>query len=321
MKEITLALVLILIAGCSGTVNEHPDLTHPLKIGFGSCISNSETEIWRQLKSKDLDLFLFLGDNVYQSRKHYNNPDALKVLYNEVFESPDLRSFLEETPHIATWDDHDFGPNNSDSTFEGKAVSLSAFKEHWKHQAADWLDKDSIRSKYRFHGVTILITDNRSFRLNADENLFPAMFGQDQIDWLEQELLNPEDPIVILVSGNQLFSNNYKIEALREYPLEQKKIRELIAKSPARVLVISGDRHYSELLKTTIAGKEVYEITASPLSSRMVTSDYFLPDKNRLFAYTKSPNFGVLEIDSGNIRVMFYDQGGKLVMARKLRFF
>ena len=36
-----------------------------------------------------------------------------------------------EKQHYATWDDHDFGPNNCDGDYENAHLTTSAFRQFW----------------------------------------------------------------------------------------------------------------------------------------------------------------------------------------------
>lgn len=44
---------------------------------------------------------------------------------------PDKQRLYAAMPHYATWDDHDFGPNNSNSSYSLKGTTLKAFTTYW----------------------------------------------------------------------------------------------------------------------------------------------------------------------------------------------
>ena len=41
------------------------------------------------------------------------------------------------TPTLGIWDDHDFGPNNSDRTAEGRMESLATFQSMWANPSME----------------------------------------------------------------------------------------------------------------------------------------------------------------------------------------
>ena len=42
-----------------------------------------------------------------------------------------MQPLLARTHNYAIWDDHDFGPNDSDRSSAIKAITLEAFKDSW----------------------------------------------------------------------------------------------------------------------------------------------------------------------------------------------
>ena len=91
-----------------------------LRIGFGSC-NNVEygQDFWRQVSMRDVDVWLWLGDNVYADVRlpwpgaHFAPalPSRLRQKYKELIENPYYRDFSKSGPLIkGTWDDHDYGP-------------------------------------------------------------------------------------------------------------------------------------------------------------------------------------------------------------------
>ncbi|MES2572805.1 MAG: hypothetical protein V4710_22470, partial [Verrucomicrobiota bacterium] len=102
------------------------------RIAFGSCVG--ETQIfaapaWAELAERrelgpqggGFDLLLMLGDN------HYANTTEIAKLrthYTAHRLTAGWRDLSARTPIYAIWDDHDFGPDNSDGTLKGKENSL-----------------------------------------------------------------------------------------------------------------------------------------------------------------------------------------------------
>ena len=114
---------------------------------FGSCayISSGITRVYRPwrmnkiyktLAHEDADKMFWIGDNLYLMPK-YDTKD-LKSIYNRyinIRKTKKLNSFLSSgTKHYATWDDHDYGPNNCDGNFKNGKLSKIAFLNFWIHK-------------------------------------------------------------------------------------------------------------------------------------------------------------------------------------------
>jgi alkaline phosphatase D len=55
----------------------------------------------------------------------------MEARYLKARQVPSIQKLLSTCPQYAVWDDHDFGPNDSHSSFQYKKESLAAFKEMW----------------------------------------------------------------------------------------------------------------------------------------------------------------------------------------------
>lgn len=87
--------------------------------------------------------------------------------------------------------------------------------------------------------------------------------------WLRESLLNSKAAFKIIAGGNQMLNPLTPFEAWGNYPFEQKKFLEFIRDRKIEgVLFLSGDRHYTELIKRTDLGTyPLYDFTSSPLTA------------------------------------------------------
>ena len=107
------------------------------RIAFGSCAKQTLPQpIWEPILAYRPDLFIFAGDNVYGD---FNAPDAadLKRAYEEARHIAGYTKLLETVPHLAVWDDHDYGVNDGGVEFAHKSLSKDLFLEFWKAPAND----------------------------------------------------------------------------------------------------------------------------------------------------------------------------------------
>src|SRR5690606_8256448 len=123
-----------------------PESTADFSVAIGSCINAIRVPlqpIWTQVAIYRPDALLLIGDNNYMPMRPsaYEAPEstvrfALGRYHRYLMDVPCLRSVLATTPTYAIWDDHDFGPNNSDRTFRWRDLSLDLFKKYWPNPSA-----------------------------------------------------------------------------------------------------------------------------------------------------------------------------------------
>jgi alkaline phosphatase D len=77
-------------------------------------------EIFDAMAKMRPDLMLWLGDNVYFRGADWTSEANMRARYRRDRAIPSVQPLLAATRHYAIWDDHDFGPNDSDGTFGGK---------------------------------------------------------------------------------------------------------------------------------------------------------------------------------------------------------
>ena len=131
-----------------------------------------------------------------------------------------------------------------------------------------------------------------------------AFLGEQQWDWLENELRRPAD-FRIIATGTQFGIEYNGYEAWANYPHEQERMVQLIKKTQANHLVfISGDVHYAEISKFEHPDSyPLYDVTASGLSQ---TWRFAAPNKKRIKGPIMDNNFGLLTVN-------FSDQGPQVM--------
>jgi alkaline phosphatase D len=291
--------------------------TQPIqRILFGSCIKQqNETPILATILRKDPELFLFLGDNIYADTA---NMSLMKKKYDQLAALPGFRELVSDCRVLATWDDHDYGLNDGGSDFEKRVESQQVFVDFWR----DPLDspRRSRPGVYLAHTfgpdgqrLQVILLDTRYFRgplqkgeqrrvggpyiPNRDATV--SMLGQTQWEWLEAQLRRPAE-FRIVVTSIQCVAEDDGQETWSNLPLERTRFFELLANTGARnVVLLSGDRHWSELSMTDEPGFPLYELTSSSLNQ---VHPRGTPTRNKfrhLATTVHQPNFGILQFDWG----------------------
>ncbi len=305
-----------------------------LQFVVASCMSDHHNfghvrnKIWQQVNKLNPDLILLLGDNVYVDNLDFINPKKVTaqdiwLRYVSTIRTVPLYNQRKLVPVLATWDDHDYGLNNSDKNFSSKWHAKNAFMAFYGSPSIKSVvefHKDNIYFQFRGFGQRFLFLDNRFFREplvrgsnRASKDAF-GFFGKEQHTWAISKLNESPMPTWV-ASGGQFFSPPFKLKDgrqinesfMNDYEKNHKKFVNDLKASPSPVAFLSGDIHFSEVLKleSELLGYETYEFTSSPMHAFIFRAneeqDEFFENPRRIHAI-KDYNFLFVEssIDSEN---------------------
>ena len=258
-----------------------PDFT----IALGSCSYISEEaldrpgkpygsnySIFESIAKKNPDIMLWGGDNVYLREADWDSKSGIYHRYTHTRSLKEMQPLLASTQNIAIWDDHDFGPDDSDRSFYNKYTTQQAFKDFWanKSYGMDAEQKEGIFSSYNWSDAEFFLLDNRFFkspnkRLTGEK----TMLGTAQIQWLIDALTYSKANFKIIVIGGQVLNTEAVFENYENYKSEKDfLLSEILANQIKGVVFISGDRHFTELSSLKRPNTyPLYDWTVSPLTS------------------------------------------------------
>lgn len=194
-------------------------------------------------------------------------------------------------------------------------------KEKAKELFLNFLDEpmDSVRRKpnraihtsYTFgsgthKSVRIILLDVRYNKTSLFYDNEADMLGEEQWQWLEEELKNDET-FTLIVSGTQILPiNRFITEAW--YPSSRQRLFRLLGQmKKSGVIFITGDIHAGQILKSQCIlpylGYDIYEFTSSGLSHYdwdFPICDFFLPTDYYLIPTIVDYNFGKIVFNWGN---------------------
>jgi alkaline phosphatase D len=281
------------------------------------------------LAAQSPDLMLWLGDNVYFREPEWTSPEGMSARYRAYRASPTLRRLARATSHVAIWDDHDYGPNDSDASFVMKGAALDAFKRYWPNPSHGLPGVPGVFGMVTFGDVDFFLLDNRFHRY---PNRFPqtaskAMFGGPQLLWLKQALAHSRAPFKIVVAGGQFWNRANRFEAFHNYPAEHKALGDwLVEQKIQGVVFLSGDRHFGGLWRIERPGTyPLHEFTSSPLTAGAVANpspeERENPELVRGTLVTQR-NFGMLRFSGPRqeraLTLEAYDASGKMLWQRRI---
>lgn len=328
----TILFLFLLISSCNPAEKQKNDLIVPNEtnadfvIAFGSC--NNQTlpnPMWREIEKNKPNVWIWGGDVIYTDTY---DMAYMAENYRKQKNNADYAAFDKKVEVLGTWDDHDYGLNDGGVEYPKKAEAQQLF--------LDFLDvaKNDVRRKqegvyfakdYSVNNKTIkiILLDTRYFRteLTADNetekrfkpNVYGegTMLGETQWEWLKNELQNSKAACNIIVSSIQFLAGEHGFETWANMPHEADKLENLLKSSSAKnAIILSGDRHISEISKKEIDGLPypIIDFTSSGLTHSY--SDFKgEPNKYRLGNVVSKKSFGILNFDFKNNAVTMEIKG------------
>lgn len=226
-----------------------------------------EFEILEQIEKANPDLMVWLGDNIYLREGDYESRSGIYYRNTHTRSYKGLQSLLARFPHYAIWDDHDFGPNDSDWTYPLKPHTKDAFIDFWPSESYGAGGTEGINSSFMWNECQFFMLDDRWYRTVETEN--GTILGEQQKYWLKEALLYSRAPFKFVCIGGQVLNTAKVYENYANYEAERAEILQFIDDYNIKgVVFITGDRHHSEISKlVTDKGNVIYDVTSSAITS------------------------------------------------------
>lgn len=297
-----------------------PAGTGKVTLAFGSCVHmgrQPEQPIFDVIAAARPDAFVLLGDNSYYDREDTKDPARMWARVREQRQNPSLRRLLASTPIFAQWDDHDYGPNDSDRTFQLKDVARDVFMAYFPNPSFGE-EGQGIYARASLGPVDLLLLDDRYFR---DPNRQPnspekTILGARQRRWLIDALAASRAPIKVVATAGQFLARYHAFESWNLARDEREVILDAIRdRQVPGVIFISGDRHLAEVVRWPAerVGYPLWDVTSSPLANNTFSAGAKMPNPDREFVYGAGNNFGWIQVDADarQVRLELRDQRGE----------
>ncbi len=320
-----------------------PNEARRIKLALGSCYKDyqqKELPIFSAIAKEAPDLFLMLGDNCYfLDEKEWNSESGMMMTHLRHRNHDSLRPLVSQVPVLGIWDDHDFGPNDSDGTFENKAAALRCFARMWAQRSYGTPELPGIFSTVRCGPVELFLLDDRYYRRERQQIL-----GAEQLGWLKERLRQSQAPVKLVLSGSQVLPEvagmpHFNWECWRrDAAAELEELLSFIEQEEiCGVLFASGDPHLGYVLHARgrellpgadrngsgRRGPELFELTTSPLAHTPWPEHIWPADSREprffdryLLCEMVGLNYGVIDIDldrtGEELRLQLKDPAGGL---------
>ena len=250
-----------------------------VRMMFGSCCYEDEGtgDTWDRVRLERPDTVVLLGDSPYIDSSQLKRQRARYAAFAAF--AP-MANVLRKTAWYGTWDDHDFGDNDTDGRMRGKANSRQAFLEY--HANASYGDgQRGIYTKFRRGPIEVFLLDTRTFAATEPSPFLrhhASLLGAAQWEWLFKALNASTAPVKVLACGmiwNGATRPN-KQDHWGSYPHERRALFEEIGRNKIRgVVLVGGDIHRSRVIRhdtKASAGYNIIELISSPMHRSVIKS-------------------------------------------------
>jgi alkaline phosphatase D len=350
-----------------------PPNGHPTRLILtaGSGANNwavDHPDTWKAMARLHPDLFLALGDTPYADELMWHESrrwrrafaawkadptpqrkaflDGVTAQYRAVASSAiplayhffrDARgwpAFAASTVLAATWDDHDTGLNDSDTSNPVVDIALANFRRYTPNPSFGLPDAPGTFWIERYGDVEIYLLDDETYRTPTDEALadpsHATLLGAAQLHWLIRSLAASTATFKILACGSPFNDTPRKKDAWATYPVERQRLMDAIVRHRVGgVVLLSGDIHRSELYRLPWleekGGYPLWEFIPSPLFQHGRPCGVAIPERQfcaRVPDRSILQLFGVLRIDTTlpdpELVLQLHDTAGNVLMNKRL---
>lgn len=245
----------------------------------GSCASSDKFfDVWDRMATVGADAIVLLGDTPY-----INKTDLLsnRAAHRKFIGIPNLAELVRTRPLWATWDDHDFGGNDTDGKQMEKVKPQlrQAFCEYRGLQSYGD-GTEGIYTSFRYGPLEMFLLDPRYFSQcepSPVDPKLPTCLGKKQWEWLLAGLAHSTAPFKIIASG-QIWDDkkNKEKDDWETYASEREALYDYLGKHKITgVVLLSGDIHVSRRLRYPLKDRVGYDLEqwiVSPLHDQIIPS-------------------------------------------------
>ena len=244
------------------------------RIAFGSCADEGDgsASVWRRMEGDEVTALVLLGDTPYIDTTDLARQ---RSRYRAFAQPADFARLVSHVPVYSTWDDHDFGRNDTDGNLPGKENSRQAVTEY-RPNPSFGENGEGIYTNFRQGPVEVFLLDARWFARTEGDLSAPTLLGARQWAWLERSLAASTAPFKVLACG-MVFNGSvrpFKTDCWGVYPAEYDRLIDLIARVKSQgVVLVSGDVHWSRVIRHDTKdrlGYDLMEFVTSPIHEKLI---------------------------------------------------
>jgi alkaline phosphatase D len=301
-----------------GTFRTPEDGPFSFNIALAGCsLTGSDRPVFDAIRATEPLFFLHLGDLFYEDIA-VNSPGFFRRAFGRVLRSDSQSALYRSTPLVYIWDDHDYGPNNSDRIAPAREAVREVYETIVPHYP---LRDGPIYQAFTVGRVRFIVTDLRSARdpvadVPGDRR---TVMGVEQRSWFERQLLAAKDRYAMIVWVSTvpwIGPPSPTADHWGGFPEERQEIADLVKENGIdQLVIVGGDAHMVAIDDGTNSdyatggGAPIPVIQAAPL-------DQTGSRKGGPFSEGAYPNPSVLPPHPGQwVEMTVQDEGGSEICA------
>jgi phosphodiesterase/alkaline phosphatase D-like protein len=303
----------------SGSVRTLPEGPASFTVALGSCLQvGSNGSSLDRMRQADPDLVLFTGDFAYQDF-WTDDRAAFRAMYDTQLTQPAMDALVRAAPVGYVWDDHDFGPNDADSTAASGPAAQVVYRQAVPHGPLPaGRGPEAIYQSFVMGRVRFVITDSRSERSPraAPDDADKTMLGSRQLLWLAAELDEAaarDEAVVLVTSVPWNGAPSPGSDDWSGYTTERAAVADLIADAGVadQLLMVAGDAHMVAIDDGTNTDFSAQQVGGFPL---MHAAALDRPGSVKAGPYSEGAHpgpgqFGLVEVDDDGADITFTLRG------------
>jgi len=219
---------------------------------FASCASTgSNSPVFDAIRQHQPLFFLHTGDLHYEDIAENRVERFYDAFARVLLASPRQNLFFRDLQVPYMWDDHDYGPNDSDIRAPGREAALESYRAVVPHYPFFHRDSDPLQpvgQAFSVGRVRFLIPDLRSRRTHngLEDGPEKTMMGPEQLRWFLDELREAQGKyaLTVFVSGVPWIDSSNRPDSWAEYAYERSRISNFMVEHGIdRVIMLAGDSH------------------------------------------------------------------------------
>ncbi|MDH3707427.1 MAG: alkaline phosphatase family protein, partial [Acidimicrobiia bacterium] len=294
------------------------------RVAVGACArTDSNGAVFDAIAADDPLFFLQIGD-IHYGNIESTDPADYRTAYERLLARPGQAELYRNVPIAHVWDDHDFGPNDSDSTSKGRDAAREAYRDMVPHHELVNGPGGPIQHAFTVGRVRFVLTDTRS------EKTDDSMLGDEQVEWLIDEVARSSRTHAVVVWANPvpwIAEAKEGADHWAGYPSERRRIADGFADAGVDNLVmVSGDAHMLALDDGTNSDYSTDGVGGFPVL-HAAALDRPGGEKGGPFSHGRfggSGQYGLLDVrddgDSVSVTLSGVDWEGEVVVSEEFTF-
>jgi phosphodiesterase/alkaline phosphatase D-like protein len=248
---------------------------------MGDASEGSNNAVFDAIRTSGARFAIHLGDMHYNNLA-VNSEANYRAVYDEVFAQSRQSLLYRSLPTDYVWDDHDYGPNNSDSTAVGHDAACAVYRARVPHRTlVDATVTAPIHQTWDIGRVRFIMTDLRSAASTdaTTDNSSKTMLGTAQKTWFKNLIANSSGKMIVWICS-RMFGGTTSAGADHwgGFTTERAELIDHIkVNAHGRVVIISADMHAMRIGSHDFAtggGESIPTFQVATLDRGLDTSGY-----------------------------------------------